>query len=119
MLQTHDWQLDLGPYTGQAGELKTLSAVPQVFYRVENLTATDNSPTPGLGTRITKMIVGNKLQRPIAQGSTLVQFLGPGPSEVEDHISWDGCPPGSTISVEVSFVVACTFDLTFFGRAVG
>lgn len=130
MLPVHEWQIDLGPYSGQAGEIKVLSATPQVPYYVENIFATDDSPSPGNGTRLAKLIVGNQLQRP-ALSSTLSAIFGvdklrtgknrglPGGGNDEGMLHWDMCPAGSTISVEVSFVVACQFDMTFFGKAVG
>lgn len=115
----HDWQLDLGPYTGVAGETKTLVATPQVYYRVENILATDSATPAGSGTRVGKLIVGNKLQRPVVVGSTTTLFFTPGPGDSANYISWDMCPPGSQILAEVIFVLPCTFDLSFFGRARG
>lgn len=128
-LPVHEWQCDLGPYTGQAGEVKTLQVNPQVFYRVHDIFATDDSPNPGNGTRIGRMIVGNNLQRPSVKGSTLTAIFGVDSTRVgrprsnagasEGSLYWDMCPPGSTISVEVEFVQACTFNMSFFGEAHG
>lgn len=129
-LPVHEWQVDLGPYTGKAGEKKTLTVTPQCFYHVENIFATDDSSSgPGQGSRIGKLIVGNMLQRPTATGSTLTAIFGVDSSRAskprtaggsnEGSVNWDWCPPGSTISVEVEFVQACTFNMSFFGTARG
>lgn len=128
-LPVHEWQCDLGPYTGKVGEKKTLTVNPQVFYRVHDIFATDDSASgAGQGTRIGKLIVGNKLQRP-ADTSTLTAIFGVDTARAgrprsnagasEGSLDWDMCPPGSTISVEVEFVQACTFNLTLFGEALG
>ena len=111
-----DWDLSFGPVSGAAGSITTITVAPQVHFRGQKVIATDTGNPPGTGTRIMQLVVGQRLQKPAANGSTLVVFFGP--VALGNGVSWDTCEPGQTISVTVSFVVSCTFDLSVFGRAV-
>lgn len=108
------WDLSLGPYTGVAGEVKTLTVNPQCRFAVEKVMASDSSGK-GTDTRIMSFVVGQRIQRPVASGSSLAMFFGP--ATLGNGLRWDACEKGLAISVTVSFVNPSTFDATLFGRA--
>lgn len=110
------WDASIGPAFGQAGTTAVLSFSPQCEFRVEKVYAQDTGSTPGNGTRIMQFLVGNRIQRPSASGSSLSQFFGPG--ALGNGLRWDTCERGLTISVTVSFVESCTFDMSLFGSAI-
>jgi len=112
----HNWDLSLGPVAGVAGSVTTVSVSPQCLYRVSKAMAYDTGSPPGTGTRIMQFLVGNRIQRPTAQGSTLSAFFGP--LALGNRLCWDTCQRGLLISITVSFVQACTFDVTVFGEAI-
>ncbi len=111
----HDWQIDFGPAFGLAGTSMVLTATPQTDFRGEKVMATDSSPNPGRGTRVAQLLVGNKPQRPLSNGSTLAQFFGP--EALGNGVRWDVCPKGLTISITIDFVDSCTVDISVFGKA--
>ena len=108
--------MSLGPAFGAAGAQTTLTISPQCRFRVEKVIATDTGTPAGTATRIMQFLVGNRIQRPSASGSSLVSFFGP--ATLGNGLRWDTCEKGLVISVTVSFVQAATFDLSLFGRAV-
>jgi len=110
-----DWDLSLGPVSGAAGTTTVITVAPQCSFRVEKAMATDTGTPPGTATRIMQFLVGNKIQRPTAQGASLVLFFGP--ATLGNGLRWDTCEKGLTISVTVSFVQTATFDLCLFGKA--
>lgn len=114
--QWRDWDLSLGPAFGAAGTQQTLTVSPQCLYRVEKVIATDTGTPVGTATRIMQFLVGNRLQRPSANGSSLVSFFGP--ATLGNGLRWDTCEKGLVISVTVSFVQASTFDMSLFGKAI-
>lgn len=115
---SRDWQLDFGPVWGPAGETTTITIRPQCLFRGEKIMATDTAPTPGLGTRIVAVTVGQKLQRPAgaANGGTLSTFFGA--NSLANGILFDTAKEWSTVAVTVSFVQTCTFEMSVFGKAV-
>jgi hypothetical protein len=108
--------MSLGPVSGQAGTVTTITKAPQCLFRVEKVMATDSGDPPGTATRIMQFLIGQRIQRPTASGSSLVAFFGP--ATLGNGVRWDTCQQGLTISVTVSFVQAATFDISLFGRAV-
>jgi hypothetical protein len=99
-----------------AGTSTTITVNPQVLFRGEKVMATDSHTTPGLGTRISAIFVGQKSQRPANAGSTLTAFFAN--NALGNGIKWDTCEKALSISLTVNFVAACTFDCTVFGKAV-
>lgn len=116
LAKARDWQIDFGPVSGAAGSTTTLTVNPQVLFRGEKVMATDSGTTAGLGTRIQSIFVGQKSQRPANAGSTLTLFFNQ--QALGNGIKWDTCEKALSISITVSFVTACTFDMTVFGKAV-
>ena len=116
MQQWRDWDVSFGPAFGQAGTQLVLTQQMQCLFRAEKVMATDSGSTPGRGTRIVQFIVGQRIQRPTASGSALVDFFGP--AALGNGIRWDTCQQGLSISITVSFVESCTFDISIFGRAI-
>jgi hypothetical protein len=114
--KARDWQIDFGPVFGLAGTSTTVIINPQVLFRGEKVMATDTGVTPGLGTRISAIFVGQKSQRPANAGSTLTAFFAN--NSLGNGIKWDTCEKALSISVTVLFVESCTFDMTVFGKAV-
>lgn len=108
-----DWQLDFGGFA-PAGTIMNVYSTPQVLFRGEKIIATDSSTLPGNGTRIMAIAVGQKMQRPGGTGGTLTHFY-PRRAMGNGHL-WDTCQMGLTISVTVSFIQDCTFDMTVFGK---
>lgn len=114
--KARDWQIDFGPISGAAGTSTTVVINPQVLFRGEKVMATDSASTPGLGTRISAIFVGQKSQRPANAGSTLTAFFAN--NALGNGIKWDTCEKALSISLTISFVQSCTFDCTVFGKAV-
>jgi hypothetical protein len=112
----HQWDLSFGPVSGAAGTTTTITVAPQCLFRVEKVMATDTGSPPGTGTRVMQFLVGQRLQRPASSGSTLVSFFGPG--ALGNGVRWDACERAISISITISFVQPCTFDMTCFGSAV-
>lgn len=110
------WDMSIGPAFGVAGSRQTLTVTPQCLFRVEKVMANDTGAPAGYGTRILQFIVGQRLQRPNANGSPLALFFGP--ATLGNGMRWDTCQRGLTISVQVEFVQSCTFDMALFGQAV-
>lgn len=111
-----DWQIDFGPVSGQPGQQITLTNSPQVAFRGEKGMCSDTGSPPGSGTRIGTILVGNRLQRPLGGGGTLSTFMAN--VALGNGIRWDTCDKGLLVAITVSFVQACTFDMSVFGRAL-
>ena len=114
--RTRDWQLDFGPAFGEAGTTRKLIVNPQCWFRGEKVMATDTGSSPGRGTRVMELLVGQKLQRPTGTGSTTSEFFAP--FALGNGVKWDPCEKALEIAMTISFVESCTFDLTVFGKAI-
>jgi len=115
--EVRDWQVDFGPVWGPAGAVTTISIPQQVLFRCDKIIATDSFDSPGYGTRIMQVLVGQKVQRPAGgNGATLTAFFAA--SAFGNGVHWDTCQRALEIAVTVSFVQTCTFDMTCFGKAV-
>lgn len=114
--KARDWDLSFGPVSGAAGTSTVITVQPQCLFRGEKLMATDTASPAGTGTRITQVMIGQRLQRPATGGGTLTQFFSQ--QALGNGIRWDTCQQALSISVTVSFVSACTFDMVVFGKAV-
>lgn len=114
--KARDWQIDFGPVCSGAGTTTTISQNPQCLFRAEKVMATDTASPAGTGTRIQQIFVGNKLQRPANAGATLTVFFAN--NALGNGVRWDTCEKALSIAITVSFVSACTFDMTVFGKAV-
>lgn len=111
--QVNYWDYPLGG-SGLAGQTREFTVTPQVDFRVEKVIATDSDG--GNATRVKQFIVGQRIQRPTSQGSTLLQFFGPG--VLGNGVGWDTCQKGCIIGITLEFVKDATVDITLFGRAV-
>jgi hypothetical protein len=111
-----DWPIDFGPAFGVAGTTQKLVVNPQCWFRGEKVIATDTGSTPGRGTRIMEILVGQRPQRPTSSGSTTVEFFPP--NALGNGVRWDACEKALAIAITVSFVESCTFDMSVFGKAV-
>lgn len=114
--KARDWQIDFGPVFATSGTTTTVTVNPQVLFRGEKVMATDSSTTPGFGTRISAIFVGQELQRPANSGSTLTAFFAN--NALGNGIKWDTCEKALSIAVTVIFSATCTWDMTVFGKAV-
>lgn len=114
--KARDWQIDFGPVSGAAGTTTTITVQPQCLFRGEKVMATDSGSPAGFGTRIQTILIGQKLQRPLGTGGTLTAFFAN--NSLGNGIKWDTCQQALSISITVSFIQACTLDLTVFGKAV-
>jgi hypothetical protein len=111
-----DWDVPLGPVSGAASTTTTISFQPQAYFRVEKMMATDTAATAGMGTAITQILVGQRLQRPATGGGTLSLFYSQ--QSLGNGLRWDTCQPAFSIALTISFVSACTFYGNLFGKAV-
>jgi len=114
--KARDWQVDFGPVSGSAGTTTTITVAPQCLFRGEKVMATDTGSPAGTGTRVSTILIGQRLQRPAGAGATLTLFFAN--NALGNGIKWDTCEKALSISVTVSFVQTCTFDMTVFGKAV-
>lgn len=115
------WDIPLGPVFGEAGNITTITVFPQCYYRGQKLMATDTAEVPpgglrGIGTRITQMMVGQRLQRPGCGGGTMTFFYSAG--ALGNGINLEECLPHLGIATTVSFIQSCTFDGLLLGRAL-
>jgi hypothetical protein len=107
------WQVDTGPVFGPAGAETTVTIRPQARFRSEKIYATDDSSTPGKGTRILSVTVGHKVQRVGLGQGMLTQFFSA--QALANGIEFDTSSPWATISIRVAFVQQCNFELSIFG----
>src|SRR3990167_203106 len=114
--KARDWDLSFGPVSGAAGTTTVITVAPQCLFRGEKVMATDTHTPNGTGTRITQVLIGQRLQRPATGGGTLTLFFAN--NSLGNGIKWDTCQQALSISVTVSFVQACTFEMSVFGKAV-
>lgn len=114
--KARDWQIDFGPVSGAAGTTTTITVAPQCLFRGEKVMATDSHSVVGTGTRISTILIGQRLQRPAGSGATLTLFFNQ--QSLGNGVKWDTCEKALSIAVTVSFIQACTFDMTVFGKAV-
>lgn len=114
--KARDWQIDFGPVSGSASTTTIITRNPQCLFRGEKVMATDTGSTAGLGTSISTILIGQRLQRPAGDGSTLTLFFSQ--QALGNGVKWDTCDKALTISVTVSFIQQCTFYMTVFGKAV-
>lgn len=114
--KARDWDLSFGPVSGAAGTTTVIVVQPQCLFRGEKLMANDTASPAGTGTRITQVLIGQRLQRPATGGGTLSLFFANG--TLGNGVKWDTCQQALSISMTVSFVSACTFDAVVFGKAV-
>lgn len=104
-----------GQIAGNPGDRLRLVLKPQTYFRVDKIMATDTSENPGRGTRVMGAYVGNVLQRPAPPSSgTLTLFFAQ--DALGNSVRWMTCEPSLEIAVEISFDVACTFDLSLYGQ---
>lgn len=113
---SRDWTLDFGPVNGPAGFTTVITASPQLLFRGEKIMATDTAVPAGTGTRIIAVTVGSKIQKPLGTTGTLTLFFDD--AALANGITFDTAKPWSHVQVTVSFIKACTFDMTVFGKAV-
>ena len=116
LLHARDWQIDFPTTFGLAGTITTLQVFPQVLFRGEQVMASDTGFPPTFQTRIMAIFVGQKSQRPANQGGTITNFFVN--TAIGNGIRWDTCPRALSISVTVSFISSCSFDLTVFGKCI-
>ncbi len=114
--KARDWQIDFGPVSGAASTQTTITKNPQCLFRGEKVMATDSGATRGYGTRIAGILIGQKLQRPSGDGATLTAFFAN--NALGNGIKWDTCEKALSIALTISFIEACTFECTVFGKAV-
>jgi hypothetical protein len=114
--KARDWDLSFGPVSGAAGTTTVITVAPQCLFRGEKVMATDTASPAGTGTRITQVLIGQRLQRPATGGGSLTVFFSNG--ALGNGIKWDTCQQALSIAVTVSFISAVTFDMTVFGKAV-
>lgn len=115
--KARDWQIDFGPASAPAGYRTTITIQPQCLFRGDKITATDTSSRPGYGTRVVQVLVGQRVQRPASgQHATLTAFFAV--NALGNGVRWDTCERRMSISVTVSFIEACTFEMAVFGKCV-
>lgn len=116
MNAARDWNISFGPVSGAANTTTTLNQTPQVHFRGEKIMAVDTGTTAGQGTMIGTIFVGQKLQSPAGNNFTLTSFYAN--NALGNGVKWDTCEKAITISIQVSFIQACTFFATIWGKAV-
>jgi hypothetical protein len=119
-MELRDWELEFGPASAPAGQVVDFISTPQCLFRGEKVMATDSATPAGSGTRIMQIAIGQRIQKPGNSGrsgaGTLTQFFAQ--TALANATLWDTCQPSLFITVTVSFIQACTFDMSVFGRAV-
>lgn len=105
-----------GPCWAPAGATTTITIRPQCAFRCEKTMATDSAATPGMGTMIVQVAIGQKVQRPSnTPRGTLTRFFDP--SSRANGITFDTAHAWEDIAITVSFVQDCTFNASLFGTA--
>ncbi len=111
-----DWEIGFGAVFGPAGAESTVTVRPQCLFKSEKVMATDSASTPGTGSRIVRVAIGNHYQRPGGDNGTLTSMFAP--TGRANGVSFDTSQEWSSISITVSFVQTCTFEITLFGKAL-
>jgi hypothetical protein len=115
-VKLRDWQIDFGPAWAPAGSVSTITIAPQCLFRGEKITATDTAPTPGTGTRILQVAVGQKVQKARTGNGTLTSMFAS--TALANGIKFDTAQRWSRVAVTVSWVQSVTFDMSVFGSCV-
>lgn len=111
-----EFDFTTGGVWAPAGAQTTITIRPQCVFRCEKFMATDSTSTPGMGTMIVQVAIGQKIQRPAnAPNGSLTRFFDP--SSRANGISFDTAHAWEDISITVSFVQSCTFYANLFGTA--
>lgn len=105
-----------GQVYGPAGAQTVITIRPQCLFRIEKVIATDSNGSPGTGTAIVQIAIGQKIQKPTnrGRGSLSVFFAW---NSLADGVRLDTAQPWENIAITVSFVQSCTFSCTLFGTA--
>lgn len=111
------YQIGTGPVFGLAGTTKTVVMSPQCLFRGEKLVATDTGKTPGAGTRILNLFVGQKTQFP-PNANLPTSHFSRSQSALSSGVRMDTCDPSCVITTTISFIESCTFDMQIFGKAI-
>ena len=114
--RARDWDLSFGPVSGAASTTTVITVAPQCLFRGEKMMATDDATPVGTGSRITQVLIGQRLQRPATGGGSLTLFFAQ--TSLGNGLKWDTCQAALSISITVSFIVATTFNAVVFGKAV-
>lgn len=109
------WQVDTGQVFGPAGAETTITIRPQCRFRSEKVMATDDFASPGRGTRILSVTVGNKVQHVTPGNGSLTAFFSA--QALANGIKFDTSSPWASISIRVRFIQQCNFELSIFGTA--
>lgn len=114
--KTRGLGFDFGFVWGNAGFTTTITIRPQCRFRVEKMMATDTHSSPGFGTSIIQVAIGQKIQRPgnAARGSLSTFFAQ---TALADGIKLDTAHPWEAIALTISFIQDCTFHGALFGTA--
>lgn len=115
-LERRQIDLSFGPLNAPAGWQAVITVRPQCLFRSEKMMATDTASTPGMGTSIIQVAVGNNIQRPsnAPRGSLTAFFTEQAKA---NGLTFDTAHPYEDIALTVSFITACTFYANLFGTA--
>jgi len=98
--------------TGRAGTTHPVTATPGQMFKARRLIATDGHG--GCKTMITMMLVGQRLQMPVASTGILTQAFDR--DAVGNDIDFDVCQEGLSIVFQVRFLVDCTWTAELWGE---
>jgi hypothetical protein len=108
-------QFDTGDVWCPAGRQTVVTLSPQCRWRSEKIMATDSSSSPGMGTMIVNVAVGQHIQKPGNGNGSLTKFFNQ--TSLADGIRFDTADAWEDIAITVYFITACTFNATLFGTA--
>lgn len=105
-----------GGVWGPAGSSTTITLSPQCVFRTEKIMATDTGSTPGMGTSIVQVTVGQNIQRPgNTDRGSLTKFFSE--QSRANGILFDTANAWEQIAISVNFIQECTFYINLFGTA--
>ncbi len=100
--------------SGRKGDTVNVVRDPNILFRIDRLMAVDNSSSPGLGTRIKMIIIGNRIQYRAESGGCFSAQL----DEISRNMKFDVCQLGLSIAVSVEFLKDCDWSMTAFGKGI-
>lgn len=110
------FQIGFSHRGGKKGQSVTIQQTLQQLFRGEKLVLTDTFQSPGRGTLLTGLFIGNRSQFPQIQGG--IPSVTFDATALGNAISPMICQPGIPVSMTVEFLEDCDFFGAIFGTTV-
>jgi hypothetical protein len=115
--QWRKWTTGIGPLGVPASTSATVSLAPQLLFKVKKVYLTDSYATPGYGTALTAVSVGQNNQLP---NNTSIPTWAFGPGLLENAVDWDTCQGAYTMTFVFQNLTASALTVSgaLYGLAI-